>query len=424
MKPSHWSRRRLLGALSGGSLGLWAGPWARPSRAAPAGERKFLFVMCRGGWDTTYALSPVFEHSGIDTPPQSTQALAGGLAYADAASRPSVRAFYEQWHQEMCVVHGIEVPSVAHERSRQLVLTGRADGAADDWPSQLAAASAQARVLPHLVVSGPAFTQHLASQVVRIGDDGQLPRLLDGSALASSDMPAMALPSDASARVDAWLAQRGEAVGTGGQAGVWADGFAQVMAQKTALREQAQGLQLAGTDNGCERDLAVDFGTVFDAMELGLSRCAMVEYNGWCSEGWDTHSGIELQDRNTEDLFAYLAAMKADLATRVAPSGTALADELTVLVFSEMGRHPRINAFGGKDHWTTTSVLMMGSGVRGGQVLGGYDGSFLGLPIDLGSGEASAQGTRLDCTHLGATLLALGGVEAEGDPIRAVLSEG
>jgi uncharacterized protein (DUF1501 family) len=357
----------------------------------------------------------MFDVGSIAMPADAVAAEAGGIAFVDAASRPSVRDFFEAHGTDCCLLHGFEVRSVTHERCRQLILTGHGDAAADDWPSILAGNSNTARVLPHLVISGPAYTARYGSQVVRIGDRAQLPELLDGSALLSSDQGLAPLPTTASQAADAFLAQRIAALAPEGSAqdARWAAAHAEVLSQKTRLADHLETLQFEVLMSGCERDLATDFGTAFDAMELGLTRTAMVQYNGWCSEGWDTHQGIELQDLNFEGLFAYLLAMKADLATRIATSGLALADELTIVVFSEMGRHPQLNTWGGKDHWTFTSALLMGSGIAGGQVVGGYDAEFLGHPIDLGSGEPTTAGTALTSGHLGATLLALGGVDPE-----------
>lgn len=50
-----------------------------------------------------------------------------------------------------------------------------------------------------------------------------------------------------------------------------------------------------------------------------------------------------------------------------------LADTLVCLV-TEFGRTPRLNKFGGRDHWTETySIVMAGAGVPGGQVVGKSD---------------------------------------------------
>src|SRR5262249_41625979 len=48
--------------------------------------------------------------------------------------------------------------------------------------------------------------------------------------------------------------------------------------------------------------------------------------------------------------------------------------ETLVVVMSEMGRTPRVNGNGGRDHWTFCySVLFAGAGIRGGSVCGASD---------------------------------------------------
>lgn len=53
---------------------------------------------------------------------------------------------------------------------------------------------------------------------------------------------------------------------------------------------------------------------------------------------------------------------------------TGLLDETLVVTMGEMGRTPKINAKGGRDHWTHCySVLFAGAGIRGGTVYGASD---------------------------------------------------
>ena len=87
--------------------------------------------------------------------------------------------------------------------------------------------------------------------------------------------------------------------------------------------------------------------------------------------------------------------MMEELEGRTTLAGTPLADVLTIVVFSEMGRHPRYNTWGGKDHWTFARCMLMGAGVQGGQVVGEMDDDFRGRPIDLASGEPTDSGTAL-----------------------------
>jgi uncharacterized protein (DUF1501 family) len=51
-----------------------------------------------------------------------------------------------------------------------------------------------------------------------------------------------------------------------------------------------------------------------------------------------------------------------------------LADEVTVLVWGEFGRTPRINPQAGRDHWPSVScALLAGGSLRTGQVIGATD---------------------------------------------------
>jgi hypothetical protein len=65
----------------------------------------------------------------------------------------------------------------------------------------------------------------------------------------------------------------------------------------------------------------------------------------------------------------------------------------------------------GKDHWTYTSAMLIGSGVAGGQAIGDYDEYLLGEAVDLRDGGVSDSGVDLLPGHIGATLLALGDVD-------------
>ena len=81
------------------------------------------------------------------------------------------------------------------------------------------------------------------------------------------------------------------------------------------------------------------------------------------------------------------------------------------MVVSEMGRNPSLNSYQGKHHWTFTSAMLVGSGVQGGQVIGGFDEYCTGKAVDLASGELFEEGESLVPGHLGATLMALGDVD-------------
>lgn len=85
---------------------------------------------------------------------------------------------------------------------------------------------------------------------------------------------------------------------------------------------------------------------------------------------WDTHERNFpiLRENHLPHFDQTYSALMEDLDQR------GLLDETLVVTMGEMGRTPRINANGGRDHWTSCySVLLAGAGVRGGSVYGESD---------------------------------------------------
>ncbi|HVU88284.1 MAG TPA: DUF1501 domain-containing protein [Pirellulales bacterium] len=86
--------------------------------------------------------------------------------------------------------------------------------------------------------------------------------------------------------------------------------------------------------------------------------------------GWDTHERNFPMLRETllPNFDETYSAFIEDLDSR------GLLDETLVVTMGEMGRTPKINAKGGRDHWTYCySVLFAGAGIRGGTVHGASD---------------------------------------------------
>jgi hypothetical protein len=392
------------------------------SAPVPA-ERKFLFIYAYGGWDYSFVFAPLFDNSWVDTDPGSTVAEAHGLSYVDAASRPAVREFFEGYGDRACILNGMEVRSITHSVCRRLVFTGTTQSQADDFGSILAGHSSQDLVLPHMVLSGPSYGHEFASQVVRMGPDGQLPSLLDGSCYQGTE-PSFAVPdAQLQAVAEAYLRDRAESVvaedrpGWGGRVGQL---HSRSLAQLDQLDQLGVELDFEGEDTA---------GKIQDALKLfslGLSRCVTLQHDGLYNIGWDSHATNSLQAEHFELLFQVLNQVMESLDSETGLSGAPLADEVTVVVVSEMGRDPRLNAQAGKHHWTHTSAMVLGAGIQGGQVLGGFDENVASSPVDMGTGEVFSGGTYLLPSHLGATLLALGDVDSvpylgDAQPIEAML---
>jgi hypothetical protein len=87
-------------------------------------------------------------------------------------------------------------------------------------------------------------------------------------------------------------------------------------------------------------------------------------------DAWDTHTRNFpiLRENKLPGFDQTYTALLDDLSNR------GLLDETLVVVMSEMGRTPKINGNGGRDHWTYCySVMLAGAGIRGGTVYGASD---------------------------------------------------
>ena len=105
------------------------------------------------------------------------------------------------------------------------------------------------------------------------------------------------------------------------------------------------------------------------------ARCITVAYGFW-----DTHGQNFSWLRQRLPLFDLgISALIEDIYAR------GLDQDITVVVWGEFGRTPKINKDAGRDHWArVNSALLSGGGMKVGQVIGSTDklgGSAAGRPV-------------------------------------------
>lgn len=376
-----------------------------------ANDRKFLFVFAQGGWDPTWVFAPEFDNPNVDMPTDGSERVEqGGLTWVSGAARPSVDTFFATHGARACIVNGLEVRSIAHERCRRLLFTGGSSADANDIPTRLAMGAPSHLALGNVVLSGPSYADATASGVVRIGETGQLATLLDGTC---ANPPSLRVPDAPFAALqDAYVLGRARAAAetaSEGAASRIASAYLGALEDIPAVQTVRDVLRVRA-DNTLDQLLAA-----VTLLDSGAARCVTVADLGVDSATWDTHSELTRQSTNFELLFGDLQTLMDTLVSTPSASGGMLADTITVVVWSELGRYPQLNASQGKDHWTTTSMMLLGGGVRGGQVIGGYDSNMGGVPVVPSTGESdpdgAAGGVVLQPVHIGATLLTLAGLD-------------
>ncbi len=396
----------------GGLIAVATLPLRRALAAdAPVGNRrKFIFVMNYGGWDPTRVFAPEFDNLSVDMERAAQSASMGNVTFVDHEMRPSVRAFMERYYGDTLIVKGILVPSVAHENCLRLAMTGTTRQDASDWPAIMAGVQGAQFALPHVVAAGPSFPGEFGAFVTRTGTSGQLPALLDGSIIGWSDTPTAAPAEAAEAVMDEYLSQRLAALAqlaVPGREATLAAAYATSLQRARSLKGLADIVDWSQGSTFVEQ---AKFGV--DVLALGVSRCVTLSFS---YNGWDTHVANDIyQSQNFEMLFKGLGGLMDLLASVPGEYSATLAEETVVIVLSEMGRTPQLNAGQGKDHWPYTSAMLVGAGVTGNRVVGAYDALYYGKKLDLASAEVDDDaGQSLSSDVLGATLLALADVDSE-----------
>jgi hypothetical protein len=418
---SLWTRRGLL-VGTGATLGLLGIPGSVGALTTGSGL-KFIFVFNHGGWDPTRVFATTFANPNVDMEASAQLGSFGDLDFVDHAQRPAVRTFFTRNASRSLILNGVMVRSIAHEICTQIALTGSTSGLAPDWPAILAAAGGGDYALPHLVLAGPSFPAQYGYAVARSGDQGQLDELLTGEALERSPENLSGLPQISESVIDRYLTRRAAAkrdAAIGLEQDLMNDYYDShdKMTRLKSVR-YLMDFQSAG-GLGDQARVAVD------ALSIGLSRCVSLSHPTQ-SFGWDTHQQNDTnQSPLWEGLFDGLNELMTLLDATPGQSAATLADETMVVVFSEMGRTPQLNAANGKDHWPYTSVLMVGGGVAGGRVIGGFDAEYYGKLVNFNSGELSDTGQVLSSEVLGATLLTAADIDPAGfvsgvSPLRAAL---
>jgi uncharacterized protein (DUF1501 family) len=350
--------------------------------------------------------APLFDARSVDMQRGTTEESAGDLRWVAHPSRPEVTTFFAEHAARSAIVNGLSVPSVSHDICALLALTGDGGGAKPDWPTLLASLDEVDRLLPSLVLAGPSFTGDLGALVSRVGESGQLQRLLDGSATTQGD----GLPAVASARtrglIDAFVADAATARASG--ASTVARDFADSARRARSLQELGSTLNLGGYS-----DFSGQVDAALEVLALGLSRCVTLS-SGTYSLYWDSHAGNDdVQTYNFELLFSGLRKLLDGLAATPSPDGGVLLDDTLVVVLSEMGRTPQYNSGAGRDHWPFTSAMLVGQGIVGGQVISGYDDGFNGKGYNAATGSMGDSFEALTPEALGATLLTLVGADVD-----------
>lgn len=402
-------KRRTL--LSGGAAMAALGGLGGLLRARASGSgacKNLVVVLNFGGWDTTYTIDPKPGLERIDAPEGDVR-MFGGLPIYDSETRPQVTEFFQTWGSECAVVNGVQVRSFVHSDCVKRILTGGPSEVTPDLAAISAYELGRERPVPYLAFGSQARSGPFASLTGRTGTLNQLTTLANperayprpGAFGPDQGFQPTAAESEL---LRAYLEGQATALetrfGTRGYNGDRIDDYRGSLTRADLLRQFSLDNDLGELDY--TPDLAVQVPMAINAMRDGLAQTIMME-----TGGWDTHTYNAMQGELHNNLFGALNELVQGL------NEENLLRDTMVVVLSEMGRTPLLNADMGKDHWPVTSAMLLGGDVRGGRALGGTNDELGALSMDLQTGDVREDGKQLQTSNLVAGILESVGVDPE-----------
>lgn len=375
---------------------------ALPNRSAYASAtppRRLLTVYNAGGWDSSFVFDPHPQSRQISQPPNSSLRTIGGVSFMESEDRPAVSSFFTQYAQQLCVVNGIAVGSISHSKCEQMFFTGTRFANSPDYASIIAYHKSARTPLPYVILSGPRLTGDLGQYVVTV--DSLF------SSVIRQENTTVSLPKSDIANFLREQAQN-QSTEQDPQYHDHVLEYLESLERRQTLQNYVSQLHVSGNLNNTEQ---IQLAATLFAQDICDN--ALIRLQTPPLQFWDSHNSNDVQQNACfQNLFTELSSLLEHLASTRDQNNQSLLETTTIMVVSEMGRTPIYNSAQGKDHWPYTSMLLMGAGVRGGQVIGATNDSMLGIPVDMQSGQAHSTGHALGAGNIVAGLLQSFGIDS------------
>lgn len=410
MKNSKTFNRRDFLKLAGASGLALASPlggfWGRrPARAASGdGYQGPLWIMvhCGGGWDPTSFCDPKGRVDEEQDNPVNNYFIddigtAGKLSYAPV---PGMADFFDKYSSDLLVINGIDTSTNGHDSGTRFTWSGKLAEGHPSLAALIAGAHDPTAPLAFVTNGGYDASWDIVSPT-RVGNTNVLSRLAYPNRISTGDPASVYHGSSAN---DLLAARRAERLDR--------------QRSEARLPKESQALSALYTARASENQLAqltLHLPEELDNTNNPLrrqSQLAIASYKAGLTisanlviGGFDTHGNHDVNQ------FARMTMLVEGLdfiMEEAARQG--VADDVVVVVGSDFGRTPWYNEGNGKDHWSITSMVMMGAGIEGNRVIGATTPGHSPLTVDPDTLELDESGIRITPELIHASLRGLAGV--------------
>jgi len=382
-------RRDFLKLCSLSSMALMA-PWAVPLARAGEGDGYdgplWINVHAGGGWDPTSLCDPKGRANEDAEAPVNLYftdeiGTAGNLSYAPV---PGHQAFFEKYASQLLVINGIDTATNGHDSGTRNTWSGKLSEGYPSFSALVAGVLEPTRPLSFLSNGGYDATAGLVAPT-RVGNPGALTKLAYPNRINpdySDDQYHRTSTAERIAQARAARLDRQRAA--------------------ARLPRVAESMGMLYNARIGENNLKLLTEVLPDTLDNGnnpLKRQAQLAVAAYKAKlavsanlsigGFDTHSNHDVSQ------FARLQLLLEGIDFLVQEAeAQGVADKLVVVVGSDFGRTPYYNEGNGKDHWSITSMMLMGPGIAGNRVVGATDELFKPKTVDAATLALDSSGIR------------------------------
>jgi hypothetical protein len=374
----------------------------------------WITIHASGGWDPTLLCDPKGRRGEEDPSPVNTYdrldvGEAGPFRYAPVEGH---RAFFERFRNDLLVINGIDNQTVSHTVGTQTTWSGLSD---PDVPAFTALVAATSEPRPNLAFLSNGGYDQTAGLVAptRLPDVGAVNRLAFPDRLDPNN-------PETNLHADSTLARIKDAREARHLRKLKGSSLPRVTRARSVLHDTRTGdneltklreflpESLDGGGNPLVRQAQV---------AIACFRAGITVSANLARGGFDTHGDHDNAHTPRMQSIVEAVGFIHDEAER-----QGIAGKVIVLVGSDFARTPWYNDGNGKDHWSITSMMLMGPGIRGGRVIGATDELQSPRSIDPGTLQLSDAGVRIRPADINANLRRLAGFDADPRVARWALS--
>jgi len=418
-------RRDFLKLASMTGLAVIAGSSATRGARADATQYTgplWLFLHTSGGWDVTSICDPkgskgAGDNSPMNHYPASAIQKAGNIAYAplelgdvNGMNYTASKTFFDTNFNDLTIINGIDNATNSHDAGTRTTWAGTLLEGKPTVAALIAAAYLPAAPMSFITFGGYDYTDGVVG-ASRLGNLDALRRIAFPNKINPSDDNTAFYHTDKTdERIVAARKARFDNLMKGERLPRVQKSMSQLFTSRLGSNELTKLTQYLPDNQAIEDGLAGQAQLAIAAYKAGLCVSANLDRGGWDTHGNnDAQVAQNLQGDGTSGLLPQLTRIM-QLAEE-----QGVRDNIVLVVGSDFGRTPGYNDGNGKDHWSVTSMMMMGSingtKITGNRVLGTTDEGHNPITLDPSSMQPDPNGIRITPGHIQRAIRKAAGID-------------